>query len=782
MDLDRRRLDISWPAIHRPFPRHTSYLAAYLASLLLIILMTGFHYWGQLASQRRAANAHTVEQAQVRISVAHLWLEECLLSDDRSSLAEIEKGFATVDSHLAAMLEGGMVGNVPVPPLRNAGRRGKVESLRTQLADLRELTARRVEAGSVAIAGSPADEEYDAAFLAFEQTAEDLTGELITLIARHNAEYRVIQLVLAILVAVSVFISLRLFILYYRRISRDFKTISQVGEELNAANAELKSTNDELYSTNEELEAQYAELEQAHNELRRAQEEQLAAESQLSQIVQSAPMGLLFYELMDDDRLVLRRVNEATSRILGVDCGQLVGLTIEEAFPPLAGTEIPQCYRAAARDGVLYQDDQVFYNDGRIAGAYEIWAFQTEPDHMAVYFQDITDRLKAVEEIRDLRLLLTDIIDSMPSALVTLDAALRVNHWNHSAEEFTGVTAGDATGRPLVEILPQVEPEIAGITQVMAAQEPVTRHKLKVAFNGTSRLADLTIYPLRHADGVVLRLDDVTERVRIEELMIQSEKMVSVGGLAAGMAHEINNPLAGILQNAQVLENRLTKADPANTEAARQAGFSLEQLTGYADRRSLPAIIKAIRTSGVHASQIVNNMLNFSRKSDSQLTLINLVDLVRETVELARSDYDLKKQYDFRRIAINEEFEAERIEVKCERTKIQQVLLNLLKNGAEAMIETQVERPPEFTIRLSDGAGQTRVEIEDNGPGISEENLGRVFEPFFTTKQSEGTGLGLSISYFIITKNHGGTMEVSPVPGGGTRFAFTLPHREEVNG
>jgi len=301
--------------------------------------------------------------------------------------------------------------------------------------------------------------------------------------------------------------------------------------------------------------------------------------------------------------------------------------------------------------------------------------------------------------------------------------------------------------------------------------------------DGEIRHEYITIYPLiaTGVEGAVIRMDDVTERVRIDEMIVQSEKMLSVGGLAAGMAHEINNPLAGIIQNSYVLTNRLTGENiPANLKAAQKMGTSMETIRGFMEIRGIPKILDRICKSGSRAAEIITNMLSFARKSDSGKSSHDIRKLLDQCVVLAGADYDLKKKYDFRLIAILREYDEDLPRVSCESGKIQQVLLNILRNGAEAMQDEAgwLDSEPRFILRLKheNQEGLVCIEIEDNGPGMTEEIRKRVFEPFFTTKPTgRGTGLGLSVSYFIITENHNGEMSVESVPGKYTKFRICLP-------
>ncbi len=403
-----------------------------------------------------------------------------------------------------------------------------------------------------------------------------------------------------------------------------------------------------------------------------------------------------------------------------------------------------------------------------------------EGRYVNLYGVDITPRKKALEEIRKLRNYLKNIVNSMPSILIGVDAQGHVTQWNREAERVTGVKVDNAQGRALEDVFPRMVGALEKVGQAIRQRQSAKELKIAHQQDGETRFTDVTVYPLvtNGVEGAVIRVDDVTERVRIEEMMIQSEKMLSVGGLAAGMAHEINNPLAGILQNIQVLRNRFSPELRQNQEAARECGTTIEQLHEYMARRDMEKIFDAISESGRRAATIVGNMLSFSRKSDTRRSSHDMADLLDRTVELAANDYDLKKKYDFRHIEIVREYDPATPLVPCESSKIQQVFLNLLKNGAHAMREERqgVSEPPKFTLRIKPDKDWVRIEIEDNGPGMDEKHRKRVFEPFFTTKGVEvGTGLGLSVSYFIITENHGGTMSVESRLGAGAKFIIRLP-------
>jgi len=424
-------------------------------------------------------------------------------------------------------------------------------------------------------------------------------------------------------------------------------------------------------------------------------------------------------------------------------------------------------------------DGVKFIAGGQLDYKVPVYA-RDELGRLASSFNEMSDALfRATADLNRERNYVQNIINSMPSVVVGVDLEGHIAHWNMGAEDLTGVKPNEAHGKRLSAIFPLLADAMEKVQTAIQTRMPQSDSKVLHVQDGQTCFSDVTVYPLvaNGVEGAVIRMDDVTDRVRIEDMMVQSEKMLSVGGLAAGMAHEINNPLAGILQNVQVLRNRLAGNIPKNIDTAIECGIEFEALERYMQKRGLPPMIDAVIESGTRAARIVDNMLSFSRRSGSSLKRHSLPELLDKTVELASNDYDLKKKYDFRQIEIRREYEKGLPQITCEGSQLQQVFLNILKNGAQAMAShIPSGKPPLLTLRIRRNRGHLDIEIEDNGPGMDDATRKRAFEPFFTTKRvGVGTGLGLSVSYFIITENHNGSMTVDSKPGKGARFTITLP-------
>ncbi|MBN1180149.1 MAG: PAS domain S-box protein [Anaerolineae bacterium] len=497
-------------------------------------------------------------------------------------------------------------------------------------------------------------------------------------------------------------------------------------------------------------------------------------------IIESIPMGMHIYDLMPDGRLVFAGANPAADEILGVDNSQFVGKTIEEAFPALTYTEVPEQYRRVASSGEMWKTDQVTYEEGSIAGAFEVHAFCVSPQRMVAAFMDVTEQRRAQEQIRRLQHLLQNITDSMPSGLITVDRAGRVLTWNPAAVHMTGLSTDAARGQMLWVACPALAGFEPVFDQVVRERQVVHQHRVALAAVGAPAVCDVSFFPLVENDvqGAVLRIDDVTRRVQMEEMMFQSAKMASVGGLAAGVAHEINNPLGAMMQSAQVLQIALDPQRPRTRQRLRTSGVDPDGLQRYLEARGLVNYLVGIRETGARAAKIVSDLLSFSRRSSSKVAPHDVNALVRQALELAATDYDLKKRYDFRNVEIVWELTPGLQRVVCDGQQIQQVILNLVQNAAHAIEERNRRERVQgrLTLRSRLEGEMVRLEVEDNGAGIPQAMRPRLFEPFFTAKEvGEGTGLGLWLCWSIVVERHHGQIWFEDGADGGARCVIQLP-------
>ncbi len=397
-----------------------------------------------------------------------------------------------------------------------------------------------------------------------------------------------------------------------------------------------------------------------------------------------------------------------------------------------------------------------------------------------VVLRDITHQKEGENALRGAKNFVKNIINSMPCSIIAVDRDFEITHWNHGAHVLTGTPAHRASGQNLTSLLEDITSLYKDFSRAMETGRIQRREKQELSINNRDLIVDIITFPLTSitTPGAVIQINDITEQTRVREMMIQSEKMMSVGGLAAGLAHEINNPLAGMIQSLQVIKNRLSNPLPANLEAARKHGIPFDRLVQYMEDRKLLYMMDLAEDAGLRAAKVVDNMLSFSRSQTGEKSCHSLFDIVDSTISLLQNDYSAGGSQRFKSIEMKTMVLDDLPAVPCEKSMIQQVVLNILKNGAQAMENhTDPDKaPPQFIFRFFMDKEMACVEIQDNGPGIPEHIRRRIFEPFFTTKPvGKGTGLGLSVSYFIVVDTHKGKLTVNSSPGKGTAFTIKLP-------
>jgi PAS domain S-box-containing protein len=483
--------------------------------------------------------------------------------------------------------------------------------------------------------------------------------------------------------------------------------------------------------------------------------------------------------LLQDQRVIF--ANEAFARIFSLTVNDVIGRPFLDFIAPEQREWVLARYQRRQAGSVEPRDYELraLHSDGvtRIDAIVSVETVQYQGKTASLgTLHDLSERRRAEAERSRIRGQLQGIIDSMPSAVVGVDPDGAVTEWNVQAELMTGTKAKDALGRPLPELIPWLGAQMDSVRAALASGE-LRKERLVQPGRGAPRYLELVVYPLarEHAGGAVIRIDDVSERVRMDRLLTQTEKMMAVGGIAAGVAHEINNPLGGIMHGAQNVLRRLSPELPRNQELALECGTELAAVRAYAERRQIIEMLEGIRAAGSRASGIVSDMLRFARPSELRSAPADLTELADRMIALASTDFDLKKRYDFRRLEIVRDYAPELPPIPCLATDVELVILNLIKNAAQAL-HSAPPASPWIRIATRLEPPWAVLEVADNGPGMDEATRQCVFEPFFSTKgESGGTGLGLSVSRFIVVDLHGGEMSVASSLGAGARFCVRLP-------
>jgi two-component system, NtrC family, sensor kinase len=404
--------------------------------------------------------------------------------------------------------------------------------------------------------------------------------------------------------------------------------------------------------------------------------------------------------------------------------------------------------------------------DGEYLSSVDVELMVTLAGYVAIAIDNATLyrslQLK-VDEYERLKEFSENIVESINVGILAADLEDRVESWNTQIEQLTGITREQALGKKLSELFPAALSEqfdrVRGETGIHHIYKFVLKPVAAVVAIGSghgnghghgpaARLSEATlniaITPLVSKDqeriGRLIIIDDVTDRAELEQRLVQADKLSSIGLLAAGVAHEVNTPLAVISTYAQMLAKQV------------------------ADDSQKSLILEKIAKQTFRASEIVNSLLNFSRTSSTSYGGVSLNKIVQETLSL------LEHQLTKAGIQIHTDLDPDVPLVHGNGGKLQQVFLNLFLNARDAMGAGGT-----LEVRSwAEGSG-ARVEVSDTGHGIAPENLHRIYDPFFTTKGAKkGTGLGLSVTYGII-QEHGGSIEVSNRRGGGATFRVELP-------
>ncbi len=340
----------------------------------------------------------------------------------------------------------------------------------------------------------------------------------------------------------------------------------------------------------------------------------------------------------------------------------------------------------------------------------------------------------------DLYALHRDIVRSLSSGLITVDLGGNLITINQTASDLLAVAVDGAIGRPVDEMMPGMGQRLAALTR----GGRLRRSDLVLpATGGRERTVGISVSPLRDVGdaviGRVINFQDLTELRTLEETMRRAERLATVGQLAAGIAHEIRNPLASISGSIELLGQTPRASDE--------------------DKALMAIVLREID----RLNALIGELLDYANPRPPELVSFDLGELLAETLHVIRQDRSSGG------VQLKAELPATPLMVVADPAKLRQVAWNLVRNATEAV----VAGVGQVVVRARAEGASAVVEVEDDGPGIPADQRARIFDPFFTTKK-RGTGLGLATCHAIVAE-HGGTLTVDSSPGCGTRFVITLP-------
>jgi PAS domain S-box-containing protein len=392
-------------------------------------------------------------------------------------------------------------------------------------------------------------------------------------------------------------------------------------------------------------------------------------------------------------------------------------------------------------------------NDGDFLSSEDMEVLESLAGYIGIAIQNAQLYRRLEQKITDFERLKEfneNIVESINIGIFAVDLDDRVESWNAQMEVMFAKSRGEALRQPLSALFPAEF--VTRFNEVREEQGTHTLYKFRLVLpSGEVRVANIAIAPLVSknfvAIGRIILVDDITDRLQMEAQLTQSEKLSSIGLLAAGVAHEVNTPLAVISSYAQMLTKHMR------------------------DDERLAPVLEKITQQTFRASEIVNGLLNFSRTSGSEFTNVDLNELLRDTLVL------LEHQLKTAQIRVETNFDLNLPSIHGNRGKLQQVILNLMLNAKDAMFGVQNASLRIATFR---SGGRVMVRIQDTGAGIERDHLHRIYDPFFTTKTKpqegghKGTGLGLAVSYGIM-QEHAGKIHVESEVGVGTAFQLEFP-------
>jgi PAS domain S-box-containing protein len=492
------------------------------------------------------------------------------------------------------------------------------------------------------------------------------------------------------------------------------------------------------------------------------EEDLRAAEVQLQRFMELAPLATY----VKDRQGQYIEVNRATCTLLGREKNEIIGKTDEELLPPAAA----KVMRTGDQDVLRFQERISFDAEVLLGGKpvflssvkYPVLDAGGKVTALAGLSKDITVQRKTEAELIRTRAYLQNILDNAPMMVVTTDLDGRVVSFNRHAEACYGYKAAETLGKSVSMLCAspdEWQPLWSRVEQGGTVQEYET---VPLRKDGRPMVVALTLAPLKDKDGnmigTVCLSRDISQRKALMDQVIQSERLASIGRLAAGVAHEINNPLAVIAEIAGYLEDLLAEGPPLKR---RKLDQELQD--------GLPKITAQIK----RCRSITSRLLSFARRRQTPMEVADVNRALDEILPF------LAKEARLAGVQIHRRFHIDIPLVRIEDLQLEEILINLIRNAIHAMSPRNYGNIWLFATQKD---GKVNLTVKDDGPGIDRQVVDRLFDPFVTTKPvGQGTGLGLSICYGIV-KHHGGEIRVESEPGQGTSFRVILPVHHQAAG
>nr|NJM02038.1 PAS domain S-box protein [Desulfobacula sp.] len=512
-------------------------------------------------------------------------------------------------------------------------------------------------------------------------------------------------------------------------------------------------------------------------EIKKSSEALKRQELRYRELFEGAPMMYVIIK-DDEEKPVVLDCNRHFLSVLGYSREEVIGKIISDFYTPESKKKMmaEQNSKKLKERAHIVSDRDLVTRDGRIINAL----IQGDPEYdeggniigARCMYIDITSQKKSEDQLRESHELLLMIVDGISDPLIMVDKNMYLVMMNKAAEQYFHKNNEDCLARQCHEIFKNYPAPCEGCMVPSAI-----RHSRKEVFErkGLMNPEDLervSIYPVLEKDAglwaVIIRISDITKIRQMEAELIQADKMISLGILVSGVAHEINNPNNFIMLNTPVLWDAWKSVVPVIEKYYKENGdFSLSGLPYSLMREEIPLLFSGIKDGAVRIQRIVRDLKNFARQDNSDMTQdVNINQVIKNSVQMTENLIKAKTKH------FRVEYGSHLPMIRGNEQKLEQVMINLIQNACQAIPDMEKGL---FITSFFKKTGEIVIQVRDEGVGIPENLLDRIMDPFFTTKRDVGgTGLGLAVSSTII-KAHNGKIEVSSEPGRGSVFRVLIP-------